>query len=118
MGNVEQFDRLMEKVAALPRRYGLAPLSTDDYTTRLVKHKAIFDAIDTKEGSRRGYVAMDQFVAWAFDHVAGKVATVSAKDVNPEHVQDYTEKQYLDFIEVAVNKEAPQSTRLSTTSSW
>jgi len=101
--NVEQFDRLMEKVAAIPRRYGLAPLSTDDYATRLAQHKVLFDAIDTKEGSKRGFIAMDQFVAWAFDHVVGKVATIPSTDVNPEHVEDYSEKQYLEFIEVAVN---------------
>ena len=39
--NVEEFDRLLEAVAAIPRRYGLAPLSTGDAMLRMARHKVM-----------------------------------------------------------------------------
>merc|ERR1712026_621003 len=51
----------------------------------------------------RGVIAMDQFLGWAFEHVLGKIGSIPEKDVALLHVENYTEKEYLDFIEVAVN---------------
>merc|ERR1712146_426597 len=68
--NLEEFDRLLEAVAAIPRRYGLAPLSTGDAMLRMARHKVIFDAVDAKHGAARGVLGLDQFVEWAFEHVA------------------------------------------------
>merc|ERR1711982_314587 len=36
--NLEEFDRLLEKVAAVPRRYGLAPVQIADPLTRQMGH--------------------------------------------------------------------------------
>lgn len=102
--NLEEFDRLLEAVAAIPRRYGLAPLSTGDAMLRMARHKVIFDAVDAKHGAARGVLGLDQFVEWAFEHVAGKVTQIPAKSVNLEHVEDYAEADYLDFVERAVTK--------------
>jgi len=110
--NAEQFDRLMEKVAALPRRFGLAPQSTETYSTRLSKHTAIFDALDKKDGSARGFLALDQVVAFAQDHVAGKVSQVPGGDVEMANYAKYSEKEYLDFMERALLK--PDSYERST----
>merc|ERR1712130_848589 len=92
--NLEEFDRLLEKVAAVPRRFGLAPVQTSDPLTRQMGHKKIFDKLDTKAGSARGVLGLDQFVEWAFEHVAGRVGKVPAKDVGLYAVQDYTEADY------------------------
>jgi len=101
--NLEEFDRLLEKVAAVPRRFGLAPVQTADPLTRQMGHKKVFDQLDTKAGPARGVLGLDQFVEWAQDHVAGRVTRVPAKDVGLYHVQDYSEEEYLGFIERAVN---------------
>merc|ERR1719386_545211 len=103
--NLEEFDRLLEKVAAVPRRYGLAPVQTSDALTRQMGHKKIFDRLDTKAGPARGVLGLDQFVEWAQEHVAGRVGKVPAKDVGLYHVQDYSEAEYLDFIARAVNND-------------
>merc|ERR1711970_920507 len=100
--NLEEFDRLLEKVAAVPRRYGLAPVQTSDPLTRQMGHKKVFDQLDTKAGPARGVLGLDQFVEWAQEHVAGRVGKVPAKDVGLYHVQDYSEAEYLGFIERAV----------------
>merc|ERR1711918_41055 len=75
-----EFDRLLEK-AAVPRRFGLAPVQTSDPLTRQMGHKKIFDRLDTKAGPARGVLGLDQFVEWAQEHVAGRVGKVPAKDV-------------------------------------
>jgi len=101
--NYRQFDRLLETVAAAPRRFGLAPQSTLNYDDRLAQHKALFDTLDTAGGPARGKIAMDQFVAWADEHLMGKLDSIPEKDVSLLHPEKYTEKEYLDFMEIAVN---------------
>lgn len=100
--NHRQFDRLLETVAATPRRFGLAPQSTLNYDDRLAQHKALFDRLDTAGGPARGLIAMDQFVDWASDHLVGRLDRIPEKDVSLLHPENYTEKEYLDFIEIAV----------------
>jgi len=101
--NLEEFDRLLEKVAAVPRRYGLAPVSTVTTLERQMAHKKLFDQLDTKAGPARGVLGLDQFVEWAFDHVISKIGKVPAKDVGLYQVQDYSEEEYIGFVERAVN---------------
>merc|ERR1712107_600824 len=101
--NLEQFDRLLESVAAVPRRYGLAPVSTQSTLERQMAHKKLFDQLDTKAGPARGVLGLDQFVEWAFDHVISKIGKVPANDVGLYQVQDYTEQGYIGFVERAVN---------------
>jgi len=101
--NLRQFDRLLETVAATPRRFGLAPQSTLNYDDRLAQHKSLFDRLDTAGGPARGLIAMDQFVEWASDHLITRLDNIPEKDVSLLHPEKYTEKEYLDFIEIAVN---------------
>jgi len=101
--NLEEFDRLLEKVASVPRRYGLAPVSTMTPLERQIAHKKVFDQLDTKAGPARGVLGLDQFVEWSFDHVRTKVGKIPAKDVGLYAVQDYSEAEYLDFVKRAVN---------------
>jgi len=101
--NAEQFDQLLAEVAALPRRYGLAPLDVGDAVSRAVNHKLLFDSLDTKNGPARGVLGLDQFIEWAYDHVVTHVPKVPAKDVGLYHVEDYSEEEYIGFVEKAVN---------------
>lgn len=100
--DLEQFDRLLEKVAAVPRRYGLAPQATETYVSRISARKKIFDALDTAEGKARGFLALDQFVTYAYDHIAEKVKQVPDKDTDLYHPEDYNVTEYLDFMNRAV----------------
>jgi len=101
--NHRQFDRLLETVAATPRRFGLAPQSTLNYDDRLAQHKALFDRLDTAGGPARGLIAMDQFVDWATEHLLERLDRIPEKDVSLLHPENYTEKEYLDFIEIAIS---------------
>jgi len=101
--NPGQFDRYLEKVAAIPRRFGLAPLSSVDRSVRLARHTELFDAIDKKDGPARGKLGLDQVMEWSMTHVAGKVPQIPKGDVALYHVENYTEVEYVGFVERAVN---------------
>merc|ERR1712037_928802 len=82
--NAEQFDQLLAEVSALPRRYGLAPLDVGDAVSRAVNHKILF-------------------VEWANAHVVSAIPKIPTGDVGLYHVEDYSEEQYIGFVEKAVN---------------
>merc|ERR1712107_243622 len=103
-----EFDLLLEKVAALPRRYGMAPSWEKEYggdrKKRQAARKAMFDALDTRNGPARGVLGLKQFVRFANDHIMKKVATLDLKSkVDFAHIEEYTEKQFLDYLEYALN---------------
>jgi len=104
--NEEEFNKLLEKVAALPRRFGLAPSWQVEYGTvekRDAARKAMFAAIDGFEP--RGKIALGQFLTWSRSHLAGKAGTIGdiTGDVAFRNIQSYTSDQYLAFLDKAVN---------------
>jgi len=106
--NAKEFDLLCEKVASLPRRFGFAPSWEKEYggdrQKRAAARKAMFDAIDTRNGPARGSLGLKQFCRWAKDHIVGKVATLDMKSkVDFAHVEDYDEVTFINYLEHAVN---------------
>jgi len=106
--NAKEFDLLCEKVASLPRRFGLAPSWEKEYggdrQKRAMARKAMFDAIDTRNGPARGSLGLKQFCRWAKDHIVGKVATLDMKSkVDFAHIEDYDEVTFINYLEHAVN---------------
>merc|ERR1711862_113554 len=102
--NAQEFDFLCEKVASMPRSFGLAPSWQAEYggsvDKRTAARKVMFDAIDAKAGSARGWIGCAQFVDWAFTHVAGKAGTIGGGEVDLYHVQNYSEGDLLKTLEV------------------
>lgn len=106
--NADEFDLLCEKVAALPRRYGMAPTWEKEYdgdlAARTAARKAMFDKLDTRNGPARGRIGLKQFVRWARDHVAAKVSTLDLKSkVDFNHIQEYDENTFMDYLEYALD---------------
>jgi len=109
--NHEEFDLLLEKVASLPRRFGLAPSAETEYggdkAARKAARKAMFDAIDGTGGFKpRGKIAMGQFINWTNEHIIGKVASMEGETgrVAFRHVEDFTKEEYVAYVDEAVNK--------------
>jgi len=104
-----EFDRLLEGVAALPRRFGLAPSWRAEYGTvekRASARKAMFEAIDGAGGfNPRGKIAMGQFIKWSMQHVGGKAQTIAKleNDVALSNAENHTVEEYLAFLDKAVN---------------
>merc|ERR1711865_1130835 len=91
--------------ALRPRRFGLAPSWEKEYGTierRTASRKAMFDMLDLRQGEARGWIGLEQFVNWATDHLITKVATIDRNDVDFYHIDQYTEEQYLVYLEEAV----------------
>jgi len=102
----QEFDHLCENVASLPRRFGLAPTWEKEYggdlAKRVAARKALFDAIDSKKGKARGVMGMQMFVQWAYEHVIKKVAAVKHNPVDFYHIDQFTEKDFLSYLELAI----------------
>jgi Ca2+-binding EF-hand superfamily protein len=70
------FDKMVEKAAFAPRRFGLAPKTVDIFPTeaaRIAKRKEYFKAMD-KEG--KGVITFNDWLDYAFVHIVEKVATL------------------------------------------
>jgi len=121
--NPAQFDELCEAVAALPRRFGLAPSWEQEYDgdmkKRLLARAKMFDRIDTMNGPARGWIGPAQFIHWATAHVAQKTAgsveagSASGKMVDLYHIENYDKDDFLTAMKVAVaNPKSPEHARL------
>merc|ERR1711982_61562 len=104
--NDKEFDRLLEKVASLPRRFGLAPSWREHYGNDVAKRtaarKQTFDEIEkgkyaVKDSPAPGKIAMRQFIMWANEHIYAKVATLDGEKhkVAFRHVENYTKEEYI-----------------------
>jgi len=106
--NKPEFDRLLENVAALPRRFGMAPSWRaeygDDKDKRIATRGRLFDSIDGTAGFQpRGKIAMGQFLNWSYMHIYQKEATIDSGKVAFRHVEDHTKEQYIAYLDKAVN---------------
>ena len=79
--NWDESNRLLLIVAAVSRRYGLAPVSTVSTQERQMVHKKLCDQLDTKASPARGVLGLDQVIDWASYRVISKIGKVPAKDV-------------------------------------
>lgn len=105
--NGEEFDGLLEKVANLPRRYGMAPSWQAEYgndaARRTAARQQMFNSIDGAGGfTPRGKIAMGQFMSWCNAHIFQKVKTLEMSKVDFAHLSEYTEDDFINYLEKAV----------------
>jgi len=71
-----EFDEMIECAANAPRRFGLAPRTEDMFKTkgeRFVNRVGLFSKMNTQS---TGKISFDEWLAFALEHIGGKVATV------------------------------------------
>jgi len=106
-----QFARLCEKVAALPRRFGMAPSWQVQYNNDINKRKearrqmfatitggAAADATNV-DGTQ---MSLDQWLNYANKHIAGKVATIDYKKCDFAHLEKTNKADFLAYITTAM----------------
>jgi len=101
--NGEEFDFLCEKAAALPRRFGLAPSWRDQYGTveaRQVGRQELFKKIDS---SHRGTIGMDDWIQYAFQHVAEKVKGMDQGTMDFADLPKAGKDKFIAFLKVATS---------------
>jgi len=97
-----QFDRLCEKVAALPRRYGMAPSWQAEYgnsipartAARTVMFKTITGGADS--------MSLDQWCHFANTHIVSKVATIDYSKCDFNHLEKSNAAQFLKYVTTAM----------------
>jgi len=70
------FDKMIEDAAAAPRRFGLAPKTSDLFKTdaaRLAKRKEYFANMD---GNKDGLISFNEWLDYAVKHILGKVSSL------------------------------------------
>merc|ERR1712113_212610 len=77
-GEVEpaEFDEMVECAAAAPRRFGLAPKTSEMFkndTARLVNRMTLFSQMDT---TSTGKITFDGWLNYALEHIMGKARTL------------------------------------------
>ena len=71
-----EFDEMIEWAAAAPRRFGLAPKSSEMFKSeqaRLINRMTLFSQMDT---TSTGKITFDGWLAFAMEHIMGKVRTL------------------------------------------
>jgi len=72
--NFNEFDFMIEQAAAMPRKHGLAPKSSEQYPNdeaRKAARRVQFAKIDVNNDTN---ISLDEWLAYAFEHITGKVA--------------------------------------------
>merc|ERR1712224_52021 len=74
-----EFDSMVEKAGAIPRMYGLAPLTTEMFVTteaRVAARRKHFASMDT---ARQGFISFEQWLDFTYEHVCQKAAELNVQ---------------------------------------
>ena len=107
--NAEEFDFLIEKAAALPRRFGLAPgwkALYGDIASRQAGRAKLFKTIDEH---KKNTIGIDDWIQYAFKHIAEKVKTMPMRSLDFENLQASGKGHFLRFLKVAVSSTSSSS---------
>ena len=74
--NSKEFDAMIEIAAEVPRRFGLAPSSSQMFRNaaeRIAKRKEYFNTMDL---NKDGTISFDEWLNYAYEHIVAKVAAL------------------------------------------
>jgi len=72
--NFLEFDNMIEQAAAMPRKHGLAPKSSEMYASDADRQAARRKQFATLDVDGDTNISLDEWVAYAVKHIIGKVA--------------------------------------------
>jgi len=99
--NIEEFDFLCEKAAALPRRFGLAPSWRDLYGNVQARQAARAELFKKVDLSNRGTVGLDDWVQYALEHIAEKVRGMSSDVIDFADLPSAGQQKFIAFLRTA-----------------
>lgn len=103
----DQFDDLIESAAALPRMYGFAPKTSEQYKTeheRKAGRSKLFKEMDTNKNNT---ITLEEWIAYAVHHIAEKVHRLP-KDMLGGSNKDVTKEEFIAFMKKTVNRDSPE----------
>lgn len=101
--NTDEFDFLVEKAAALPRRFGLAPSWKDLYGDVATRQKARAELYDKVNAHKKAAIGIDDWIQYAFKHIAEKVTTMPMETLDFNNLKASGKTKFLEFLKTAVS---------------
>jgi len=99
----EEFDFLIEKAAAMPRRFGLAPSWVECYGDVAHRQQARNEMFTQMDRHQRGFIGMEEWVAFAISHITEKVGTINWMTLDFAHLERTGPLPFIKFLEVALS---------------
>lgn len=99
----EEFDFLIERAAALPRRFGLCPAWVQlygDISARRAARAKMFEEMDLDKDNSIG---LEEWVAFAMRHVADKVESMAEHTVDYNHLDREDKQTFLQALSSALS---------------
>jgi Ca2+-binding EF-hand superfamily protein len=94
----EEFDYIVERAAALPRKFGFAPAWHEQYASipeRQASRVAHFAKMDE---SKRGKITLNEWVQFTVKHIFGKLGTKEFKEASTTNFQNMTAEGFKAFL--------------------
>ena len=101
---IDQFDSLIEEAAALPRKYGLAPLSSAMYPNVNARKEGRAKMFNEMNFHHDGYITLEEWIGFSVNHIMGK-----AKSLGKDFMgKDSTQQEFITYIKKAVVRSNPE----------
>jgi len=98
----EEFDFLVEKAAAMPRRFGLAPSWVECYGGVPQRQQARTEMFQQMDKMKRGKIGMDEWCAFTMQHIGEKVRQIDWQTMDFCHLEAAGPEQFLTFLATAL----------------
>merc|ERR1711862_220399 len=103
IGTEHGFNFLLDKAAAMPRRFGLAPSNHDVYGTDLealrTVRRQMFQLMDTKG---RGLIGLEQWIEFAIAHIKQKVQEINWTTIDFCNLESAGADEFIAFLNKAL----------------
>lgn len=95
--NGSEFDFLIEKAAALPRRFGLAPGWNEQYGDVAARAKARGEMFAKMDEDKSNTIGLEEWIKYAMDHITEKVRTMPTDSIDWARLDLMGRDRFIDF---------------------
>lgn len=100
VGPVE-FDIMVERAAAMPRKFGFAPSSAEMFKSASARTQARESMFQKMNTSGSGVIAFDEWLNFCYDHIVGKAAGLNISQAKSR--MDTNRGDFANFIKAATH---------------
>jgi Ca2+-binding EF-hand superfamily protein len=108
--SADEFDFLVERAAALPRRFGLAPSWVEHYGTLEARQQARNEMFRQMDADQSGKIGLEEWVQFTLSHISEKVEGLKQKPaaVDFAHLAGVGADDFVNYCERAVSDAASE----------
>jgi len=100
--STDEFDFLIEKAAAMPRRFGMAPSWVECYGDISTRSQARGEMFKQMDKHQRGKIGMEEWVAFSIAHITEKVKTINWGQLDFAHLEMTGPANFVKYLEQAL----------------